>query len=188
MKKWPRILLAVFILFLLYGLMPYKFPESYTPAPAVNRILVQHQECTCCADFDIVKGEIAVPDNLKRFFTNPPGELNVSGKDNPMNCFGDANARFDMLCSGKLILEGTISGIDSTDYIKGAEDCRMKPIFKVSRWGLNSYFATCWTFGRITALFYAISLFITFLILISMFSLYISGKLKTFKKKDGSQS
>ena len=130
-----------------FGFLPYRlsFNRNYKSQP--NVLLVDHSECTCCADFGLLQGEISIPDSLKEILKNKR-EIEIVGENTPLNQFKNEAATFDLIVGNSIILKGEVVGVDSL------YGCDARPIFAVKKWGLKTYYPRFLTFGVTTMLIY----------------------------------
>jgi len=130
MKK--RVFLWVFTgLIIIIGFVPYKFPAAFDPQSVNNVILVSHAECTCCGDFQILKGTLSVPKQLQNQLRRPFYEINVIRKNSPFDEVTDENF-VTTLYNNQFLLSGKIVGVDTY--------CNENiPIIKVDKWSPIGY-------------------------------------------------
>lgn len=121
------------------GLIPYKFPTTFDGKPGSTEILVSHAECTCCADFQILKGSLKIPQRLENQLKNPIQEIYVTGENTPFNKVNQGNFVM-LLYNNEFVLSGTIIDVSNK--------CGTKtPVFKVNKWSPTHYHPILWTFN-----------------------------------------
>jgi hypothetical protein len=128
------------ILFFLYGLTPVRIPVEPPLVDAPNRIVVEHHVCTCCANFDVVRGELIVPSEFKENLNTR--EVTVTG-DSPFAYVGNDNPEsfFEFLYPSQFILEGKMVGVEDVGPECGNGK---RPIFEVRRWSMTKYCSRVW--------------------------------------------
>jgi len=145
--KRPALFWTVTLIIILYGLIPYRFPSTYKATNNPNELLVVHRECTCCADLDIEKGVVEIPNKFKRFLPNKTFELTVLNHDFlPIKSIE--------LWNGNFVINGEVVGVDSLEGKALPGDCSIRPIFKITKWAPESYTANFWSFNRVGFLTY----------------------------------
>ncbi len=130
------------ILFFLYGLTPIRIPVEIPQVDKPNRIVVDHQVCTCCANFDVVGGELVVPAEFKGNLNTR--EITVTG-DSPFVHVGNDNPEsfFSFLYASQFVLEGKIVGVEDIEPGCGGGK---RPVFEVSRCSMTEYCPRVWVF------------------------------------------
>jgi hypothetical protein len=156
MKSKLFIYWIICLLFLIYGIMPVKIPVKNPVIKRKNEIVVIHQECTCCPDFDIIKGSLLLPLEFQYLGTN---EITVTG-NHPFNYSKNETNNFFLVASGEFLFEGEVVGIDSVN------GCNKRPIFRVDKWSLAKYYPKFWMFSKVYFILYLfiLPLFLLFLI------------------------
>lgn len=158
MKRLP-IIWIITCLAISTGLVPYKFPTKFNDKNGGNSILVSHAECTCCADFQILKGNVKIPEHLKDQLKNSVYEINVIRKTSPFEKVNDGNFVM-LLYNNEFVLNGQIVGIDN--------QCGSSiPIFKINNWSPTHYHPILWTFD--TFFFYFYFILVGLLLIISLY-------------------
>lgn len=162
-----KILWIFSVLFLFYGLSPIKMPRQASFIKEDNTILVHHNEWTCSADFDIIKGKLVVPKEIEHIPLISKTEIIVTG-NSPLNYCTEQYATFDLLVSTDFVLRGRVVGVDS--LTNGG--CGNRMLFEVSGWDMPIYYPRFWTFSRAVFIFFFFGLPAIFIGLI--ITLYIN--------------
>lgn len=152
MPKLTFIWLLV-VLTMALGFLPYKIPAFDTELNSKNNLLVYHEECTCCGDFYIEKGEMEIPSNLIKYFPNSPKELTTT-KYSELN-----NLNYELMVGSKFVIKGHITGVDSTEGNTQTGDCQIRPIFYIDNWQPTEYKLNIWTFSSPYFILYSFTLF-----------------------------
>ncbi len=139
-----KIIWTITLILLGLGFMPYKFPSDPDNL-ADNEILVDHEESTCNADLFIVRGELAIPTDIKTYFQKNTTEFSID-EDGP-SMFDPINDNFGnwwLVTENQFIISGRVTGIDSSYY----KDCKVYyPKFKIDKWSPTKYHANFWSFS-----------------------------------------
>lgn len=154
MKKL-KLLWIISLLFLFYGASPVRIPQKYCNKE--NSILVDHNEWTCSADFDIIEGDLRIPNALQNTKFISTTEITVSG-NTPLNYTVNEFGTIELLSSADFILTGHVIGVDSTHN----GGCGKRPLFAVESWGMTKYFPRFWTFNKTQMIMFILVLPLTF--------------------------
>ena len=151
--KWKYFFLACFLIGL-YGFLPVSFPWKKPDFSNPNHLLIHHQECGCpCADASIKKGELLVPDEIRRKYQGLYlKEINLAGR-NPFDPYEFELAHKDIYIEGKVVGVDTIACDPS--------GCEIVPVFEVNSWSTDSYYQRFWTHGKWFLIVFLLSCLVT---------------------------
>ena len=132
-KIKPTYIWIVTIVFIVLGILPYKLPAFDTEINEKNKLLVYHEECTCCGDMYIEKGEVEVLEPYKKFFPDKIYELTFTKNESL------SKIQYDLLVGNKFIIKGQIVGVDSSEGNTQSGDCQIRPIYEITDWKPTTY-------------------------------------------------
>jgi hypothetical protein len=141
------------ILIISLGFLPYKFPVFNPDLSEKNTLLAVHEECTCCADLYIEKGEVEISSDYKKYFPKIPHEVTTT-KYSDLN-----NLNYELMVGSKFVIKGHVIGVDSSEGKTQDGDCQIRPIFYVDNWQPTEYKFNIWTFTPPYFILYFITLF-----------------------------
>lgn len=146
--KRPIYIWTITILTIIFGLIPYKFPDFNPELNVKNKLLVYHEECTCCGDMYVENGEIEVLAQYKKYFPKKIHELTLADNE-PLN-----NLEYSLLVGSKFVIKGEIVGVDSSEGRTQEGDCLIRPVFKIKEWSPTNYSPMFLTFGNVLFILY----------------------------------
>jgi hypothetical protein len=126
-----KIIWSITIVFLLYGLLPYKLPQFKINNE--NELLIYSPECTCCPEFYIEAGELTIPTKFKHLLPKKVFEITLE------NGHEIKNLDWNLLkCGNRFIVSGTVIGVDSIG-VNPNIPCHVKAIVRINDWSPNRY-------------------------------------------------
>lgn len=171
-----KILLAIILILLGVGFIPYKFPRNPDKL-ANNEILSGHEESTCTTDLYIIRGKLIIPQDIKSYFQSEPKDFNIDSTG--INMFEPINSdqsSFWLYSNSEFIISGKVVGVDSSAF----KFCSANyPKFKIDNWSPTNYVANFWSFSRLMFIAYFLTLFTCLLTSVVLLFLRRPWKSKT---------
>lgn len=155
------------IVLIIIGFRPFRFPCNPNNT-LQTELLVEFHEYTCSPDFEIVDGQLNIPDRYKLLLKDNTQELNVSGIESPLKLLNDGDLQF--LTDNQFVISGKIVGVDSS-----ARTCSKTALFEIDKWSPTKYYAIFWTFKPI---FFITYFFLLFSMVLTIIILYLKQKNK----------
>lgn len=126
-----KIIWSITIVFILFGLLPYKLPQFNINNE--NEVLIYSPECTCCPEFYIEDGELTIPNKFKKLLPKKVFEITIEEGHEIKNL------NWNLLKVGnRFVISGTVIGIDSIG-VNPRIPCNVKAIVRVNDWSPARY-------------------------------------------------
>lgn len=149
-------LVIVLLLFLAYGFLPVKIPDTKQDYNTPNTLLISVQECGCpCPNSHLLKGRLLASDSIRLRY--PDLKLEVSEielVDFPP--YERPVQNVDFIYFNQFVVKGHISGADTV--FCDPSGCTLVPRFTVESWSMTTYYSKFWLFPKWLAILFIICL------------------------------
>ncbi|HMR45155.1 MAG TPA: hypothetical protein PKC85_00040 [Bacteroidia bacterium] len=149
MRIWGlKLLVLIWVVFTGYWLLPLKKPKAYREDSEPNTILATQQFCEPqSADIIIKRGELIIPDSLKKMYPELRKDVALIVGSSPFK-----KSKSALMFSYDFVMSGHVERVGFTQqegYV---------PVFHVEEWFPTQYIARFWKLTHNSELLYLINL------------------------------
>lgn len=139
MKHFPKLLWLLLFVVLLFGFLPYKWPQFQIDK--ANEVIISKHECTGCTEFFVEEGTLNIPTSIKNKLPKVVTEITLEKgsdlKQLDYNLLGYGN---------QFVVKASVIEVDSADF-NPRVPINVKARVRVSDWAPMQYNPNLLTFS-----------------------------------------